>query len=45
MKVGYRSYQSPYDEQVVNFHNQNPFNIKNGKNLAINNNDIEYNLK
>jgi len=45
LKVGYRSYQSTYDEQVVNFHSQNPFNLKNGKNLAINNNDIEYNLK
>ncbi|MEQ5790118.1 hypothetical protein J4E06_03585 [Muricauda sp. NFXS6] len=45
LKVGYRSYQSTYDEQVVNFHSQNPFNLKNGKNLTINNNDIEYNLK
>lgn len=45
LKVGYRSYQSPYDEQVVNFNSQNPYNLTNGKNLSRNNSDIEYNFK
>ena len=44
-KIGYRSYQSPYDELTANFHNQNPYNLINGRNLLRNNNDIEYNLK
>lgn len=45
LKVGYRSYQSPYDELTANFHNQNPYNLINGRNLSRNNSDIEYNLK
>ncbi|MBO0341903.1 MAG: hypothetical protein VX798_05580 [Bacteroidota bacterium] len=45
LKVGYRSYQSPYDELTANFHDQNPYNLINGRNLSRNNTDIEYNLK
>ncbi len=45
IKVGYRSYQLPYDEVMANFHDQNPFNLMNGRKLERNNNYIEYNLK
>ena len=45
LKVGYRSYQSPYDEMTANFHDQNPYNLVNGRNLSRNISDIEYNLK
>jgi hypothetical protein len=45
LKVGYRSYQSPYDQLTANFHGQNTYNLINGKNLSRINSDIEYNLK
>ena len=45
LKVGYRSYQSPYDELTANFHDQNPYNLISGRNLSRSNSDIEYNLK